>query len=106
MNSGDLDTRVAIKRLTKSADGYGGTTAAKSTASTIWAKKMDISGKFDSENGRRKIYTDIELIVRKKTAETIQDNDLLEVGSDEYRIMEIFDSKHKYFTTIRAIKNG
>ncbi len=106
MNSGDLDTRVGIKRLTKSADGFGGTTATKSTVSNIFAKKMDISGKFDSENGRRKIYTDIELIVRKKTAQTIQENDLLEVGSDEYRIMEIFDSKHKYFTTIRAIKNG
>lgn len=106
MNAGQLDTRVEIKRLTKTADGYGGTSATKSVVSTIWAKKVDVSGDFDSENGRRKIYTDIELIVRKKTADTIQENDLLGLESEEYRILQIFDSKHKYYTTIRATKNG
>jgi head-tail adaptor len=106
MNSGDLDTRVEIKRLTKTADGYGGTSATKAVHSTIWAKKVDLSGEFESSNGRRKIYTDIELVVRKKTAETIGQNDLLGLESEEYRILEMFDSKHKYFTTIRATKNG
>jgi len=106
MNAGQLDTRVEVKRLTKTADGYGGFTSTKAVASTIWAKKIDVSGDFDSESGRRKIYADIELIVRKKTADTIQDNDLLGLESEEYRIIAKFDSKHKYYTTIRATKNG
>lgn len=106
MNSGQLDTRVEIKRLTKTSDGYGGTSATKAVVSTIWAKKVDLSGSFESNNGKRRIYTDIELIVRKKTADTIDSNDVLGVESDEYRIMEMFDSKHKYYTTIRATKNG
>ena len=108
MQAGKLDTRIQVKRLTKTADGYGGFTSTKAVFKTIWAKKMDISGDIKSENSRRKIYTDIELIVRKKTAETILQNDLLSIvgDSDEYRIDQMFDSVHKRYTKIRAIKNG
>lgn len=108
MDAGKLDTRVIIKRLTKSADGYGGTTSSKSTISTIWAYKRDVSGDIKTQNVQRKKFIDIELIVRKKTADTIQDNDILQIegNSTEYRINEIFDSEHKYFTTLRAGKIG
>lgn len=108
MNAGQLDTRVAIKRLTKTADGYGGTTSTKATVLTIWAKKSDVAGDIKTQNVQRKKFVDIELIVRKKTADNIQDNDILQiVGNDtEYRINEMFDSKHKYYTTIRGTKIG
>lgn len=106
MDAGKLDTRVVVKRLTKSADGYGGFSSTKATVSTIWAFKKDISGDINSDNVHRKIYTDIELIVRKKTAETIQDTDILQIEgtSNEYRINAMFDSSHKYYSTIKAIK--
>ena len=42
MDSGKLDTRVIVKRLTKSADGYGGFTSTKATEMTIWAHKSDL----------------------------------------------------------------
>ena len=37
MRLGDLDTRVLVKRLTKSSDGYGGFTSTSATQHTIWA---------------------------------------------------------------------
>lgn len=108
MDAGKLDTRVIVKRLTKTADGYGGTTATKATETTIWAYKRDVSGDIKTQNVQRKKFVDIELVVRKKTADDILDNDILQIegNSTEYRINEIFDSEHKYFTTIRATKIG
>lgn len=108
MDAGKLDTRVVVKRLTKTADGYGGTTASKSEISTIWAYKKDTSGDITTQNVQRKKFVDIELVVRKKTADTIEDNDILQIegNSTEYRINSIFDSEHKYFTTIKATRIG
>jgi head-tail adaptor len=104
MDSGKLDTRVVVKRLTKTSDGYGGTTSTKATIATVWAKKKDIGGEFQVELGRRRMYNNIELILRKKTADTIDISDVLviEGTSKEYRINEIYDSVHKYYTTIKA----
>lgn len=108
MNAGKLDTRVLVKRLTKTADGYGGTTSTKATVSTIWAYKKDVAGDIKTQNVQRKKFVDIELVIRKKTADDIQDNDILQIegNSTEYRINEIFDSEHKYYTTIRATRIG
>jgi len=108
MDAGKLDTRIIVKRLTKTNDGYGGTTAAKATETTIWAYKRDVSGDIKTQNVQRKKFIDIELIVRKKTADDILDNDIIQIEGNptEYRINEIFDSEHKYFTTIRATKIG
>jgi head-tail adaptor len=106
MNIGKLDTRVLIKRLTKTADTYGGFTSTQSTASTIWAAKNDSKGDFKTENGKRSHYDEIEIIVRKKTADTIQDTDLLKLENEAgtYRINSIVDTTQKYYTTIKATK--
>lgn len=108
MDAGKLDTRVLVKRLTKTADTYGGTTSSKATVSTIWAYKKDVSGDIKTQNVQRKKFVDIQLIVRKKTADSIQDDDILQIEGDstEYRINEFFDNEHKYFTTIRATRIG
>jgi len=108
MDSGKLDTRVIVKRLTKTADGYGGFTSTKETEMTIWAHKSDLKGDIKTQEAQRKLYTDIELIIRKKTADDILDNDILQIEGDttEYRINERFDSEHKYYTTIRATRIG
>ncbi len=106
MNIGKLDTRVLVKRLTKTADTFGGFTSTQATASTIWAAKNDSKGDFKTENGKRSRYDEIELIIRKKTADTIQDTDLLKLESEAgtYRINSIVDTVQKYFTKIIATK--
>lgn len=106
MDAGKLDTRVEIRRLTKTADTYGGFTSITSTASTIWAYKRETSGDVRQENGKRRREVDIELMVRKKTADNILNTDLLKIEnvSGEYRINEKFESGYKYYTTIKATK--
>ncbi len=108
MDAGKLDTRVEVKRLTKTADGFGGTTSTSAVNSTIWANKKETSGEIVQENGKRQQYLEIELTVRKKTAETILKTDLLAISgvSGDYRIKEVYDSIHKYFSTIKATKIG
>ena len=108
MNSGRLNTRIDVKRLTKSSDTYGGTTSTVSVSSTIWADKSETKGEIVQENGKRQQYLEIELTVRKKTADTTLKTDLLAISgvSGDYRINSIFDSKHKYYTTIKATKIG
>lgn len=106
MNIGKLDTRVEVKRLTKTADTYGGFTSTQATASTIWAYKRDSKGDFKTENGKRSRYDEIELIIRKKTANGILDTDLLKLASESgtYRINSKIDSVEKYYSKIVATK--
>jgi len=108
MDAGKLDTRILVKRLTKTSDGFGGTTSTEETALTIWAKKIEKSGEIKAVNSQRKIYTEIELIIRKKTADQIELMDILQIENedDTYRINELYDSKEKYFTTIKATRIG
>lgn len=106
MDAGKLNTRVTIKRLTQTSDGYGGTTSTIADYSTIWAAKKELGGDVKNENGQRALYNDIELIVRKKTADNINQDDVLQVESDSntYRITAIYDSKQDFMTTIKATK--
>ena len=106
MDAGKLDTRIQIRRLTKTADTYGGYTSTTATASTVWAYKRETSGDISQENGKRRRELDIELVVRKKTADDILNTDLLKIEnvSGEYRINGKFESGYKYFTTIKATK--
>lgn len=108
MDAGALDTRVVVRRITKTDDGYGGTSQTITNYSTVWAKKEEVSGSVETESGKRKQFVELRLTMRKKTADTINTTDLLKIdGVDgDYRINEKFDSKHKYFTTIRATKIG
>lgn len=108
MDAGKLDTRVEIKRQSKTSDSYGGTTSTLSTYSTIWANKKEVSGEIVQENGKRRREVEVELIVRKRTADTITDTDILRIEgvSGDYRINGRFDSTHKYFSTLKATKIG
>jgi len=106
MQAGNLNTRVTIKRLSETSDSYGGTVSTIADYSTIWANKKELGGEVKNENGQRAIYNDIELTVRKKTAENIRHDDVLQIESQTgtYRVTEIFDSKQDFMTTIRATK--
>jgi len=106
MDAGKLNTRVTIQRFSETSDGYGGTTTESSDVSTIWAYKKETGGEVKTENGQRTLHNDIELLVRKKTADNIEFDDLLRIESetDTYRITDLFDSKQDFMTTIKAVK--
>lgn len=106
MDAGKLNTRVTVKRFTETSDGYGGTTTETVDVITIWASKKEISGEIKTQDGRRLLHNVMELTVRKKTADNIQFDDLLQVeaDSDTYRITELYDSKQDFTTTIKAVK--
>lgn len=106
MQAGKLNKRVTIKRLTETSDSYGGTVSTVVDYVTIWADKKELGGEVKNENGQRTLYNDVELIIRKKTADVIRYDDIFSIEGDAntYRINEIFDSKEDFFTTIRATK--
>lgn len=110
MNPGKLNSRVIIKQINKSSDGYGGFTNTVSTYDTIWGDVKQISGKRDSENGQRSTKTQVEVICRAKTIDAVNagagDDWIFQVegNSNTYRINEIYESELKYFTKIIGTK--
>jgi len=106
MNAGKLNTRIEVKRLTKTSDGYGGTTSTNATVETLWANKKDVKGDITATEGKRGRSVEVELELRKKAADQILDNDLIKIeGKDGlYRINGIYDSKQDFFTVIKATK--
>ena len=106
MNAGKLNTRIEVKRLTKTPDGYGGTTSTNATVETLWANKKDVKGDITATEGKRGRSVEVELELRKKAADQILDNDLIKIeGKDGlYRINGIYDSKQDFFTVIKATK--
>ena len=106
MNAGKLNTRIEVKRLTKTSDGFGGTTSTNATVETLWANKKDIKGDISATEGKRGRSVEIELELRKKAADQILDNDLIKLEGKEglYRINGFYDSEQDFFTIIKATK--
>ena len=103
MNAGELRDRIVIKRLTNSADGYGGFTSSVSTIATVWAKLTFTDGDVDMQNSKRVLNKGIELMIRKNTATSnIQKGDLLfpERDNNEYRINGILELDLYYFKIV------
>jgi len=106
MNASKLDTRVLVKRQSKTADGFGGFSSTLATQTTIWANVRFTDGDVTTKNGKRDRNLVIELMVRKKTAENISTTDLLEIENEsgQFQINSMFNSNYKFFTTITATK--
>ena len=106
MDAGKLNTRLEIKRLTKTSDGFGGTTSTNATVQTLWAHKKDIKGDITATDGKRGRSIEIELELRKNAADLIQDNDIIKIENKAgtYRINGIYDSEQDFLTVIKAIK--
>lgn len=104
MNIGEFRDRVAVKRLTKTADGYGGFTSTQTTVATVWAKLKFIDGDMSFVNDKRQLNKGIDLTIRKNTATTnIQVGDVLypERDDNEYRINTILE-ENLYFYKIKG----
>lgn len=105
MDAGNLNTRVEVYRLSKSSDGFGGYNSTQSLFMKIWADKKDLSGEIRQENGKRSLYNEMELIIRKKTSDELYIGDLLQIENipGKYRLTDKFDSVDRFFTKIRAV---
>ena len=106
MKIGNLDTRVLVKRLTKTSDGFGGYTSTNATEYTIWASVKELSGEITTQNGKRDRYLSIQVKCRKKTADQILDEDLLQIENVTgfYRINNRYDDVQDFYTTIEATR--
>lgn len=110
MNPGKLNSRILIKQINKSSDGYGGYSNTVSTYDTIWGDVKQISGKRDSENGQRSTKTEVEIICRAKTIDAVNAGATkdwtfqIEGNSDTYRVNQMYQSELKYFTKIIGTK--
>jgi len=106
MDAGKLDTQIAVVRLTKTADQYGGFTSTQATVATYWANLTYKDGNIKSENGQRQHFVGIELVMRKNTADEIQDQDLLQIegAGPKYRINGIVETEQDFYTKITATK--
>ena len=106
MDAGKLDTQISIIRLTKTADEFGGFTSTEATVATYWASLTYKDGNITSENGQRQHFVGIELVMRKKTADEIQDQDLIQIegAGAKYRINSIVETDQDFYTTLTATK--
>jgi len=107
MDSGQLNKRITVKQLTKTSDGYGGTTSTKSTLATIWGKVIEKKGDVEVDGYKRERKLEVKIIVRKKTAdEHLSIDRILSIAgkSGEYRVSGIFEAQIDQFTQVEAIK--
>lgn len=109
MDASILKQRIIVKRLTKTADGYGGWTSTKATVGTYWCQAKEVSGDISAKNGIRLKETEVELTLRKETAFLIQFEDVLQIeGSNvEYRLNSAFQLVENFWSKakITAIAN-
>ena len=107
MNAGKLDNKITIKRLIKTPDEFGGYNSTLSDVATVWCDIKQIKGEINDKFGKREQDIQIEINMRKNTAELIQLGDIftLENSSEKYRINDKFDFDYKYYTKLLATKS-
>lgn len=94
MDAGRLNTRIQVIRQVKTSDGYGGNFSTEQVVKTIWGRRSEKSGDIGFQDGQRRHYVESEFIIRKKTAENILDNDILQVEGETNRYR--FNNKYEY----------
>lgn len=106
MTASDLKQRIIVKRLTKTSDSYGGFTSTKSTIGTYWCMVKEISGDVEEKDMRTQLKTRIEIYLRKKTADNILINDIIQVEGDsaEYRYNSKFQTIENFWVMAIATK--
>ena len=102
MNPGKLKDRIKIYRFVKSADGYGGFTSNTLTDLTIWGYAKEKKGEFIMNDGSRKKYKEVEVIVRKKSFNEITNTDFeFQINqTGMYRANDVFESDIDKYVTI------
>jgi head-tail adaptor len=106
LTSGDLKQRIIVSRLTKTADGYGGWTSTTAVIGTYWCRVLETSGDISAKNGIRSLETQIEIMIRRPTADLIQNQDILQVegNASTYRINSGYQTIENFWVKITATK--
>jgi len=102
MNPGKLKNRIEVLTTTKTADGYGGFTGSTSTDATVWGFAKEKKGEFIMGDGSRKKYKEVEVVLRKKSFDLIDDTDFTFKidGSSPYRVNDVYESQIDKYITI------
>jgi len=107
MNAGKLNSKITIKRLTKTPDDFGGFNSTLSNVATVWCDLKQIKGEINDKFGKREQDIQIEITMRKNTAQLIQLGDIftLENQTQKYRINDKFDFDLDFHTKLLATKS-
>ena len=107
MNPGKMSNRVSFYRFVTSNDSYGGFLSSGETLiNTIWGYMIPQSGEYINQSGQRQRKNQVEVIIRKKSFEIV-DNDELTFkidGSDSFRINDVFESEIDKYVTIKGTR--
>jgi len=108
MQSGKLNSKIIIKRLVRTADNFGGFTSTLSDVATVWCDLKQISGEINEKFGKREHEIQVEVLLRKKTADLILIGDIFIVqnGTQKYRINEKYQFDLDYLTKLTATKSN
>lgn len=108
MQSGKLNSKITIKRLVKTPDEFGGFTSTLSNVATVWCDIKQLSGDINEKFGKREQDLQIEILMRKRTADLIQIGDIftLENKTQNYRINNKFEFDLDYLTKLTATKSN
>jgi hypothetical protein len=107
MQAGNLDSKITIKRLSRTSDQFGGFTSTLSDVATVWCDLKQIKGEINDKFGKREQDIQVEITMRKNTADLIQLGDIftLENGSQKYRINDKFEFDLDFYTKLLATKS-
>lgn len=108
MQSGKLNSKITIKRLVKTPDEFGGFTSTLSNVATVWCDIKQLSGEINEKFGKMEQDIQIEILMRKRTADLIQIGDIftLENKTQNYRINNKFEFDLDYLTKLTATKSN
>ena len=106
MQAGKLNSRVTIKKTTRVQDEFGGWQNTADYNVSVWADVKQLSGEISQENGKRSLELEVQITMRKKTAEKVNLGDVITIGTDaaEYRVNSKFDSVLDFYTELKATK--
>jgi hypothetical protein len=107
MQAGNLDSKITIKRLSKTSDQFGGFTSTLLDVATAWCDLKQIKGEINDKFGKREHDIQVEITMRKNTADLIQLGDIftLENESQKYRINDKFEFDLDFYTKLLATKS-
>ena len=107
MQAGNLDSKITIKRLSKTSDQFGGFTSTLSDVATVWCDLKQIKGEINDKFGKREQDVQVEITMRKNTADLIQLGDIftLENETQKFRINNKFEFDLDFYTKLLATKS-
>lgn len=105
MNPGKMKNRIKFYRFVTSSDSYGGFLSSGETlVNTVWGYSKAISGEYVDQSGQRQRTNEVEVIIRKKTFDIVDNNEMTFKidGSDSYRINDVFESDIDKYITLKG----